>query len=117
VKRALPIGLLLVTALGCSAGYAVGHADVKAKPTLQLVRPAPLQVRGRGFEPGELVRLKLNDQRATRAKASAGGSFVASFGLSVSRCDAIRIVASGSSGSRAVLKVLPAPACNPARTS
>lgn len=117
MKRALPIGLLLVTALGCSAGYAVGDADVKAKASLQLMRSAPLQVRGRGFEPGEVVRLKVNDRRATRAKASSRGFFVASFGLGVSRCDAVRVVAAGSSGSRAVLKLLPAPACNPARTS
>jgi hypothetical protein len=54
--------------------------------------------------------------RQTAATASPQGSFVASFETPMTRCDRVRVIAIGSDGSHAVLKLLPAPACIAART-
>ena len=72
-------------------------------------------MRGLNFQAGERVRVILSaqDVLVRRAKASAAGSFVVSFGqVSIGRCEAFGVRAVGDRDSRAVLK-LPQPACLP----
>jgi hypothetical protein len=115
MTRAPAIVLACLVVLGCSTGSAVGRSTPSSKPSLQLVRTAPMTVRGRGFRAGERVSLTLGAGRRATARADRRGSFVASFEAGSSRCERVRVVAVGSHGSRAVLKMLPAPACMPAR--
>ena len=117
MTRTLLIALAAALALGSSSGTASGRSDANATPTLRLVRMAPLAVRGEHFRAGERVRFKVNGrQRAARAAANRRGAFVVTLGDRASRCDTVRVLAVGSAGSRVVLKILPSPACSPART-
>jgi hypothetical protein len=81
---------------------------------LRLVETTPLTVRGTGFKPHERVKVvyaTADLTRTVRTAAGAGGGFVARFaGVHFDACQLPRIVAVGSRGSRAVLKVVP-PAC------
>jgi hypothetical protein len=107
----------------CVAGVALvlGFAafsrnDAKtAKPTLRIVQSAPSKVRGQHFRPGEAVRVTAG-KRTLRTTANGNGTFVVTIPGS-SRCDGSRVLARGSAGSYAVVKVLPSPECNPARSS
>jgi hypothetical protein len=87
--------------------------------TLRLQDRSPITLAGAGFTRGERVRVTL-DRRTNSIRiirAGRNGAFVVMFrGASASRCDLVRVIATGSGGSRAVLKILPAPACLPARS-
>ena len=107
-----------LTATLAVGAVAVAPAATSPTPVLRLADRDPLILRGEGFRPRERVRVivyaPLVARRATRA--TAAGSFrVTVAEIAAHRCDAIRAVAQGSDHSRAVLKVLPGPACMPAR--
>lgn len=109
------VGLLVVfVATGATRGPA---RNLAPKPSLQLLEREPLKVRGVRFEARERVTVVLvaRPERTRNVDASATGSFVVDFGrVSIRRCTPLWVRASGSQGSRAVLKKLPPPACQPA---
>jgi hypothetical protein len=86
-----------------------------AKPSLRITGKAPLTVQGRHFHPSEQIRLSSGVHRAG-ARANGVGTFVITI-PGGTRCDTLRVVARGSAGSYAVVKLLPAPACAPVRSS
>jgi hypothetical protein len=107
----------LIAALLLLATCAPAAARAPA-PVLTLAGNAPLVVAGTHFVPGELVRIAVQPAAiaAIRVRANGAGVFSASLpGLTSSRCTGIRISASGTHGTFAILK-LPRPACMPART-
>jgi hypothetical protein len=81
---------------------------------LKLERSIPLTVRGRRFYARERVRLSAG-ARAARATARSRGTFVVTI-PGTTACNTVRVVARGSAGSYAVVKLLPSPDCLPART-
>jgi hypothetical protein len=111
--------LLLIGA--CVAGVALllgftqfGGNQAKAmKPTLRVTGSATLEVRGDHFRSRESVRLTTG-KRSLRTKASGNGTFVVT--IPGTRCDTVSVLARGSAGSYAVVKLLPPPACAPARS-
>jgi hypothetical protein len=108
---AVAAAALVLALAGLSAGSKSGR-----HPSLRLVRTAPLQLVGAHFRARERVRLTVtvSAARRTRAvRASDRGLFLARFGISAGHCSALRAVAVGNAGSRAVLKPLPMPACMP----
>jgi hypothetical protein len=100
-----------MVALGCSAGNAVGGSEKRAPATIQVVKRVPLTVQGRSFRPRETVRLSAGG-RALTVRANRSGTFVATLGGG-DRCNTTRVLATGSAGSSAVVKVLSSPACPP----
>src|SRR5438094_778316 len=101
-----------VTAAVVVLGFTVlgrSPAARAGRPALHLVGQGPITVRGEHFRPGEPVRVRTAG-RAARAKANGDGVFVVTM-RGVTRCDALRVLARGSAGSYAVVKVLPLPAC------
>jgi hypothetical protein len=90
-----------------------GSSGRAARPKLELVRSGPLTVRGRHFRSDEPVKLAAG-RKITPAKANGDGVFVVTI-RGATRCDTTRVLARGSAGSYAVLKLLPSPACLPAR--
>jgi hypothetical protein len=118
MQKAVVAALLLV-ALGLVLGFTVAYdsGDNQTRSaSLRLVGKTPMRVRGEHFRPGERVRLRAMLYRKTAATAGPQGSFLASFQAPTTRCDRVRVIAVGSEGSHAVLKLLPAPACIAART-
>lgn len=113
--RQTVIALLVTSALGCSPGTAVGGSDsATGKASLQIVRKAPLTIRGQGFRARESVRVSASG-RSWRVRATGSGTFVLTLG-SGDRCNSVRVLATGSSGSYAVVKVLPSPECAPMKS-
>jgi len=112
--------LLLIGA--CVAGVALvlgftvlGRTSAKAaKPTLRVVGSAPIKVRGDDFRPDENVRVT-NGKRSLRTRANGDGFFVVTIPAS-DRCNTTRVLARGTAGSYAVVKLLPAPMCMPTRS-
>jgi hypothetical protein len=113
--RPLGMVLLAAVALGCSAGSAVGGSESRPAASLQVVKRVPLTLKGRSFRAGETVRVVAAGARTQRVRASQSGTFVVTLG-GPDRCSTTRVLATGSGGSQAILKVLPSPACLPART-
>ncbi len=110
------IGIVAVAlAVGAAGmGSAVGSPT---KASLKLSSRQPLAVQGLHFLAGERVRVQVtgDDTGVRRVRASQTGSFTAKFDdVGVARCNTIRVVATGNSGSTATLKMLPSPACLPA---
>jgi hypothetical protein len=120
VMRKAVVAALLLLVLGIVLGFTMvrnsSDTDARAAASLALVRKAPLTVRGEHFRPSERVRLRVMLHRRTAATAGPQGSFVASFQTPMTRCDRVRVIAIGSEGSHAVLKLLPPPACIAATT-
>jgi hypothetical protein len=101
-----------VTISACFAAVVLAAAPVNAapRPTIALVRAHPVQVRARGFEPREAVRVTVRADNVshTTATADRDGGFDASVrGAEVSRCHALVITATGADGSHAVLRRRP----------
>ena len=112
----LPCLLLVLAGLAntAAAGQAAPiRTDLRA--TLRLVSAQPLVVTGRGFRAHERVRLSVTAGTAAQTlyrTATLAGSFRATFiRLSIGRCDTVRAIAIGRSGTHAVFKRLPNPAC------
>jgi hypothetical protein len=119
----LPGAMRALVLIGaCVAGVALvlgftqlGGNEAKAtKPSLRVTGSAPLEVRGSHFRSRESVRLTAG-KRTIRANANGNGYFVVTIPGS-DRCNTVRVLARGSAGSYAVVKVLPSPACMPARS-
>jgi hypothetical protein len=110
------LALFATVALGCSAGTAVGGSEssTSSKASLQIVRKAPLTIRGQGFRARESVRVSASG-RNWRLRANPAGTFVLTMS-SGDRCNSVRVLAVGSGGSMAVLKVLPSPECAPMKS-
>jgi hypothetical protein len=112
--------LLLISA--CVAGVALvlgftqfdGNQAKAMKPSLRVTGSGPLEVRGDHFRSRESVRLTAG-KRSLRTKANGNGYFVVTIPGS-SRCNTVRVLATGSAGSYAVVKLLPSPLCMPARS-
>ena len=107
--RQAAIALLATVALGCGAGTADGGSEAPAKPSLQVIEQAPMTIQGNGFRSRESVRVSAAG-RQWRSKTGARGSFVLTL-RGANRCRIVRIVAVGSDGSRAALRIIPALAC------
>jgi hypothetical protein len=111
---------LMVIAVAANAAIAIGQGGASgngATASIRLVRTQPLVVRGTRFHPRKPVSVTLYARRTVvrHTVADGRGSLIVSFGrASISRCERFRIVASGTSGSRAELKHVPPPACLPA---
>lgn len=98
-------------------GFSVlrGSPARAGQPALEVIRWSPLTVRGERFRSREHIRVTAGTI-AARAGADGDGIFVVSV-PGASRCDTTRLLARGSAGSYVVLKMLPLPACLPARSS
>ena len=104
MKVFLIIAIALSLALFGSA--AAGGGESGGKPTLKLVRGAPLTLRGAKFVSGERVRVSASSERTSTRRVSASGSglFVVRFPFGYDRCNGLLVTAVGSEGSRATLK-------------
>jgi hypothetical protein len=108
--------LTLVLACGAAAS---ASAEWNGRAVIRLVDRDPITIRGQRFESRERVRVTLSAPERARktVRASANGSFrVIVLNDSADRCNQVRAVATGSEGSRAILKILPSPACAPMLT-
>ena len=106
------------TAAAVVLGFTIlGESGSKngGSPSMRLVRAAPLTVRGAHFRSGERVRVTAAGKSA-QTKANGDGTFVVVV-RGATRCETLRILARGSAGSYAIVKLLPQPACLPARTA
>ena len=114
--RALLLIGACVVSVALVLGFTVfgGTSAKAAKPTLRVVGSAPIEVRGDHFRPRESVRVS-NGKRSLRTRANGDGLFVVTIPGS-SRCDTTRVLARGTAGSYAVVKLLPPPMCMPARS-
>jgi hypothetical protein len=114
--RALVLIGACVAAVTLVLGFTVfsGSSAKAAKPTLRIVQSAPMKVRGEHFRTRENV-LVTAGKRAVSTKANGDGYFVITI-PGASRCDSARVLARGSAGSYAIVKLLPSPECLPART-
>jgi hypothetical protein len=115
--RALVLICTCVAAIALVLGFTQFNSNqaTAMKPSLRVISSAPLKVRGAQFRPRESVRLTAG-KRSLRANANGDGYFVVTI-PGGSRCDTLRVLALGSAGSYAVVKLLPQPACMPARSS
>jgi hypothetical protein len=105
--------LLLATAALLAAGAASAEGRTAAPPSLKLVKRAPLQVQGLGFNVRERVRVTASSEPAgstVRAvvRTTARGTFTARLGR-WNRCEAVTVKAVGAKGDRATLVVRPPP--------
>jgi hypothetical protein len=111
MRKTLCVAVLFVLLAPAAAAVATGA------PMLRLADRTPLTVAGTSFSPRELVRVtaSVEDDTVSRSvRAGPLGGFTMRFlALSAGRCDDLRVVARGASGTRAVLKVLPPDACRP----
>jgi hypothetical protein len=109
--RQSAIALLVTVALGCTAGTAVGGSETATKASLQVIGHAPMTIQGHGFRARESVRVSAAG-RQWRLKAGPRGSFVLTL-RGANSCRIVRIVAIGSRGSRAILRIMPLRSCGP----
>lgn len=109
VVRRSAVALLATVALGYAAGTAAGGSVAATKASLQVIRQTPMTIRGQGFRSQESVRVSAAG-RQWYPKSSARGSFVLTL-RGANRCKIVRIVAVGSDGSRAILRIVPARQC------
>jgi hypothetical protein len=117
MRTAAVVGICATAAavvLGFTLLGGPGSKPSAGRPALRIVRPAPLTVRGEHFRSGEQVRVT-TAMRSARAKASGDGTFVVTI-PGANRCSTLRVLARGSAGSYAIVKLLPQPACLPARS-
>jgi hypothetical protein len=103
---------LLTLALVVASVAAASASAVARAPSLKIERATPLVVRGLGFHAREIVTVTTSIGHL-RVRTTATGGFVASFRTGTDRCSGGRIVALGTTGDRAVLR-LPQLMCAPA---
>jgi hypothetical protein len=98
----LLIGLVVaVVVLGSGTTHAMPSVETK-RPTLTIMTMNPLRVAGRGFKASERVIVSVGPRRKADT-AGPRGRFTIQFGRT--RCTSGTIVAIGSRGSRAAVKV------------
>lgn len=86
------------------------------RPTVRVVDRTPLVVRGSGFVAEERVTVVVaaGSRWTRRVAATARGTFVARFAVSLGRCARYSVQAFGSAGSRArLLPTRPTIGCGP----
>ena len=115
MTRHLAVAAALVVSL-----FAAGASDVAGttakRPALRLVDRSPVTLNGQWFRPRERVRVTITSRglrRGLTVTATARGTFVTEFALSLDPCLGLSARATGSSGSLAVYK-LPQRLCPPA---
>jgi hypothetical protein len=93
--RALLLLGASVVAVSLVLGFTVfsGSPAKAARPSVHLVKAAPLKVRGEQFRPGENVRVTTG-KRTVRTKTNGNGYFVITIPGS-SRCESSRVLARG----------------------
>ena len=108
----LRVALLLSVVVSVACGAT--QANSTRTPRLELASTAPLIVEGRGFAPGERVKLLVSAGSPLTRVVSAGprGGFRTRWLLSIGRCQAVVVQAIGNRGSRAMVD-LTAPDCAP----
>jgi hypothetical protein len=114
--RALATGAVVAAAVALVLAGLAASSSPARHATLRLVTVSPLQVGGAGFRARERVRVVATAAQvsvAKRVRASRRGAFAVTFGFSAGHCAGLRVVATGSAGSRATLKRPPLPACMP----
>jgi hypothetical protein len=113
--------LLLLLAVGAAAFAGLGSARTAQTAQLRLLALNPLTVAGSGFRSREPVRVTATSadrSQTVRLTVTPTGSFRVAFReIAPTRCGLLRVVAVGRSGSTAVLKRPPLPACMPVRLS
>jgi hypothetical protein len=115
MRTAALLGVCVTAAVVVLAFTVFGGSPSRAgHPALHVVSKAPLTVRGEHFGSREQVRVRAA-AKTVRTKASGNGLFVVTI-RGATRCDSVRVLARGSAGSYAVVKVLPSPACLPAQS-
>ena len=100
------LAAIVLVALGTACGAAAQvEGDSARKARVEIVRTAPLTIRGTGFKAGERVRLLATGDgvETRRIAATTAGSFTARFGLPAGRCTALVVQAIGNMGSRATI--------------
>ena len=104
-------GARLAVCASLAAALVAAPGALASGPALTLVRTHPVEVRASGFHASEGVRLTVWAGAAVKrsyTQAGADGRFTATVrGITVSRCAALVITATGSGGSRAVFRRLP----------
>jgi hypothetical protein len=107
--------IFLLAAFTALALAATGPASSARLGSLRVVTTTPFTVAGSGFHLRERIRLTATIGTKTRSvqiRATRLGTFrVLLDQIPFTRCDVIRVVATGFAGTTAVLKRLPAPAC------
>jgi len=115
MRTAALLGVCVTAALVMLGFTVLGGSPARGdRPALRVVRDAPLTVRGKHFRSREQVRVTAA-AKAVRTKANADGLFVVTV-RGATRCDTARVLARGSAGSYAIVKMLPSPECLPARS-
>lgn len=117
MRTAALLGVFATAAVVVLGFTILGGSGSKARagqPLLRIARDAPLTVRGTHFHSGEQVRVSAAGKSAP-TKAKEDGTFVVTI-RGATRCDTLRIVARGSAGSYAIVRLPPQPACLPARS-
>jgi len=116
--RAAALLGVCATAAAVALGFTLlggsGSKPNAGRPAIRIVHPAPLTLRGEHFGSGEQVRVT-TAMKSARAKANGDGTFVVTI-PGATRCNTLRVLARGSAGSYAIVKLLPQPACLPARS-
>jgi hypothetical protein len=111
------VKLLCVVIAALSVGFSAAvSAPTPTSARVLLQDRDPITIAGARFQRGERVRVTLVRETTSKRIVRAGrrGTFLVTFPrVTTTRCDLFRVVAVGSKGSRAVLKILPAPACSP----
>lgn len=104
----------VLAVLAVTAALASGAAAAAPRPHLQAASQQPLVVVGSHFRARERVTLVVHAARVLTFHARARhGSFTVRAGVvPAARCTVLRIVAAGSRGSHATLR-LPRPECKP----
>jgi hypothetical protein len=107
-------GVVLVAATVALGAGATATAEPADNASLRLLSLQPLTLKGQQFARRERVRVDVyGPARLTRrVVATRAGRFTLRFdGVTATRCDLVRAIAVGGQGSRAGVKILPAPAC------
>jgi hypothetical protein len=97
---------IVLVALGTACGAAAkDESGIARTPRLEIVRAAPLTIRGAGFRARERVRVLATAAgvETRRVSASAAGTFTVRLSLEAGRCTALVVQAFGAAGSRAMI--------------
>ena len=98
--------VLVVLSTACGAAAQGEESSPARKARIEIMRSAPLVIRGSGFESRERVRVLASAAgvQTRRVQASAAGTFTVELrGLQAGRCTALVIQAIGDAGSRAMV--------------
>lgn len=109
------IAALAALVLSLVPAGAAASQTATGKARLQVAQGRSLVIRGANFVRGERVRLTITTSTVIRKRAVANrrGAFLTEVDVSVDRClTPLRVVAVGSRGSRAMVK-LPQAVCPP----